>query len=596
MYKCAYDKTIKYISAIGFLLIALFFWAVPVRAEGTAATVNGSSVRVRKAPVDGEVTATLAGGAAVTIIGETTGSDGYVWYQISYIDAAGEAVGYMRADFINKDTQSAGGETDAYVQSLMAGGFPESYCEALLGLHQMYPAWQFVAVDTGLEWADVVAKESVPGRNLVQSAANDARKSTDAAAYDWNTNRWYGYDGEGWVCASPEFIAYCLDPRNFLTQDMIFQFETLEYADYQTKEGVNAILKNTFMSGKYQDTDGKKRSYAATFTKIGKMLAVSPYHLASRCRQEQGVKGTGPLISGTYQGYEGYYNYFNVGAFPTSTASTTVNGLITAKKNGWNSIYGSIAGGSAVVAENYIKRGQNTIYFEKFNVVNSKNLYAHQYMTNVMAAISEGSSMGKAYSNKNQAFVFRIPVYKNMPPEPVTFSDNGSPNNYLSSLSVRGYQLTPVFTGAGTSYSLVVPKDVASVEVEAKAVAPKSTLNGTGKYNLNYGDNTIVVTCTAQNGAVREYTIAIARAAEGTVGSQTPSGSENNGPIALGDLNGDGKISNKDFVLMQKHILGISALEGNAAVAADISGDGKITNKDLVLLQKHILGIATIGG
>lgn len=248
------------------------------------------------------------------------------------------------------------------------------------------------------------------------------------------------------------------------------------------------------------------------------------------------------------------------------------------------------------MAENYIKRGQNTIYFEKFNVVNSKNLYAHQYMTNVMAAISEGSSMGKAYSNKNQAFVFRIPVYKNMPPEPVTFSDNGSPNNYLSSLSVRGYQLTPVFTGAGTSYSLVVPKDVASVEVEAKAVAPKSTLNGTGKYNLNYGDNTIVVTCTAQNGAVREYTIAVARAAEGTVGSQTPSGSENNGPIALGDLNGDGKISNKDFVLMQKHILGISALEGNAAVAADISGDGKITNKDLVLLQKHILGIATIGG
>ena len=39
----------------------------------------------------------------------------------------------------------------------------------------------------------------------------------------------------------------------------------------------------------------------------------------------------------------------------------------------------------------------------------------------------------------------------------------------------------------------------------------------------------------------------------------------------------DGKISNKDCVLMQKHILGISTLDENAAKAADISGDPSIT-------------------
>ena len=46
-------------------------------------------------------------------------------------------------------------------------------------------------------------------------------------------------------------------------------------------------------------------------------------------------------------------------------------------------------------------------------------------MTNLMAAISEGSSMGQAYENKEQAFVFRIPVYQNMPETAVIFTEKG---------------------------------------------------------------------------------------------------------------------------------------------------------------------------
>ena len=93
------------------------------------------------------------------------------------------------------------------------------------------------------------------------------------------------------------------------------------------------------------------------------------------------------------------------------------------------------------MADNYVKKGQNTIYFEKFNVVYTNSLYAHQYMTNVQAAMSEGTNMGKAYTDKNQAFVFRIPVYQNMPESAVTFADKGNPNNWLSSITVDGYCL-----------------------------------------------------------------------------------------------------------------------------------------------------------
>ena len=595
-------------------------------------------------------------------------SAGMNWYSVTLVVGGASYSGWICADYVavngqTSDDQSQGettGVTDSeYEAALAAAGFPASYCSALASLHQKYPNWQFVPVQTGLDWNTVVLNESLIGRNLIQNSVNDARKSTDSQAYNWETNKWYGFDGASWVSASPEYIAYCIDPRNFLNENQIFQFETLEYAGYQNAAGVQSVLSNTFMAGNYTDTDGAVRSYADTFVEIGSNVGVSPYHLASRCKQEQGVRGTSDLISGRYSNYAGYYNYFNVRAFTTGSASAIVNGLEYAKLQGWNSIYKSIAGGSSVVADNYVKKGQNTIYFEKFNVVYTNSLYAHQYMTNVQAAMSEGTNMGKAYTDKNQAFVFRIPVYQNMPESAVTFADKGNPNNWLSSITVDGYALTPAFSGANTSYSLVVPDSAASINVGATAVAGTSTVSGTGNYSLNYGDNTIQITCISQSGDSRTYTLIVARAggsAGGTIqvaddaaitpfypigtyvtgiepgtsastvasgiGTQNctvkilnADGSENTQTVGTGnklavyvgdtlvqqyeivvygDINGDGKVSNLDLVLMQKQILGIESQSGSRLEAANVSKDGGISNKDLVILQKHILGISQI--
>ena len=600
-------------------------------------------------------------------MGELVSAGGMDWYSVTLVVGGASYSGWICADYVavngqTSDDQSQGettGATDSeYEAALAAAGFPASYCSALASLHQKYPNWQFVPVQTGLDWNTVVSNESLVGRNLIQNSVNDARKSTDSQAYNWETNKWYGFDGASWVSASPEYIAYCIDPRNFLNENQIFQFETLEYAGYQNAAGVQSVLSNTFMAGNYTDTDGAVRSYADTFVEIGSNVGVSPYHLASRCKQEQGVRGTSDLISGRYSNYAGYYNYFNVRAFTTGSASAIVNGLEYAKLQGWNSIYKSIAGGSSVVADNYVKKGQNTIYFEKFNVVYTNSLYAHQYMTNVQAAMSEGTNMGKAYTDKNQAFVFRIPVYQNMPESAVTFADKGNPNNWLSSITVDGYALTPAFSGANTSYSLVVPDSAASINVGA-TVAGTSTVSGTGNYSLNYGDNTIQITCISQSGDSRTYTLIVARAggsAGGTIqvaddaaitpfypigtyvtgiepgtsastvasgiGTQNctvkilnADGSENTQTVGTGnklavyvgdtlvqqyeivvygDINGDGKVSNLDLVLMQKQILGIESQSGSRLEAANVSKDGGISNKDLVILQKHILGISQI--
>ena len=546
-------------------------------------------------------------------------------------------------------------------EDLRQKGFPDSYCVRLAPLQEQYPGWDFRPVQTGLDFQAAVAAESTPGKNLVQSKSNDARKSMDPAAYDWTNNKWYGYDGDSWVCASSAYIAYCMDPRNFMDATNIFQFESLNYQPYQNVEGTQNILNNTFMAGNYVNADSTTRNYPNDFVGIGSGLGISPYHLAARCKQEQGTKGTSQLISGTYPGYEGYYNYFNIGAYTTSSASAVQNGLNYARNAGWNTRYKSLQGGSQILHNKYVAIGQNTLYFQKFNVVYAPSLYSHQYMTNVQAAISEGVSMSKAYSNKSQAFVFYIPVYQNMPADPAAFSDSGNGNNWLSGLAVEGYSLTPSFRGDVTEYSLVVGQNVENIIVSATAVAGTSTISGNGGHSLAYGTNVIPVTCTAQNGSQKTYNISVVRkqpSGETTnvvdnvsletnyqLGDTYMTGlqpgeteqdilskitfkncegillnadrSHHEGPVATGnvlaifqngvpvktyevilygDLNGDGKINNSALLLMKEHILETNKLEGDFLVAADLNkaGDG-ITNRDMVLLKKHILSIETIG-
>ncbi len=90
-------------------------------------------------------------------------------------------------------------------------------------------------------------------------------------------------------------------------------------------------------------------------------------------------------------------------------------------------------------------------------------------MGNATAALTEGQSLAKGYSDKNR-FVFKIPVYNNMPSSAVGFDKAGDTNNYLQSLAISGVTLTPAFNGATTSYSAVVSNAISSVTVSADAV------------------------------------------------------------------------------------------------------------------------------
>lgn len=484
------------------------------------ASIKGVGVRVRQAPVEGSIVCQLSSGHPLTVNKETSGSDNYTWYQVSFSYLGSEREGYVRSDLVTlaESEENVAPLGDEEFEKSIAE-FPDGYKNSLRALHAKHPKWKFEAVDTGLEWQSALTAESSVGKNLVSKNSIASWKSTAPQAYNQATNQWYTFDGGSWASASPELIAYYMDPRNFLNESGIYMFEKLDYSDTQTTASVSKMLTGTFMSGEVTDTDGTTFNYAEKFREVGEATGVSPYLLAGRALQEMGIKGNSQSCSGKVAGYEGYFNFFNIGAYAYSGRSATINGLIyaTGSDDGylrpWNTRARSIYGGGKYLAEKYVSKGQNTLYFQKFNVVNRENtLYSHQYMSNIQAASSESSRLQLAYLGDDEVLKFRIPYYRNMPEtlcaKPVSDSN---PNTYLASLSISGGELKPAFSGVTDKYTVTVDPGQETVEIKATAVCSSSSVGGVGTYPIQPGENTLYVGCKAQNGTIKAYTITVYR-------------------------------------------------------------------------------------
>jgi hypothetical protein len=309
----------------------------------------------------------------------------------------------------------------------------------------------------------------------------------------------------------------------------------------------------------------------------------------------------GTASSGTNANYPGIYNFYNIGANDSTTTSAAEKGLKWASGSGsynrpWNTVSKSIINGAKYLAASYIAVGQDTVYTQKFNVTNKANLYSHQYMTNVQSPATEAPKTYSAYSASNildSAMVFKIPVYQNMPSSAVSKpADSGNPNNWLKTLTVDGYALTPTFSvSSTTSYSLIVTDSTSSINIKATTVNSNAKISGIGTINLSPGTNTININVTAQNGSMRTYTLTVVRG-NASQGSTTINGTTTSG--TKGDLNGDGKISAADIVKLQRVIVGLDTQDSNTLALGDLNGDGKISAMDIVKLQRHIVGLETI--
>lgn len=453
--------------------------------------------------------ATVFSGQSVQITGVEEDSLYNIWYQVQLTIGTAVYNGYIEREnlacsdenLLLWEDQNITSQTYRMLDSAASGipadiqHFPVSYQTGLLNLKAQHPNWIFVCLDTGIDWQTAVQEENKNARSLISSSSNIAWKK---APYD---NAWsYPTDG---------ILAYYMDPRNFLTDKHIFQFEFLNYnANYHTESAVQALLNGTFMSGAIPG-DAQGQTYVQAFCRIAQQLNVSPFHLASRVRQEQG-DGKSPLISGTYPSYPGVYNYFNIGATGKGNTEVIENGLKKAANYGWTTRYLSLEGGSNIISKDYIQKGQGTLYLQKFNVskMSPSGLYQHQYMQNIAAPSSEAVSVKKGYAEAgslDNPFVFSIPVYNNMPSapcaQPAALKEVTLSKTALSLKADASAVLTAFIDGKAADTSAVA---FSSSDAKVASVSADGTVTA-----LSAG--TAVISCTVSGGTTASCTVTVTK-------------------------------------------------------------------------------------
>ncbi len=550
----------------------------------------------------------------VQVIGQ---SDSTSWYNIKYTSGGVTKEGWISNPYIRLET----GDDSDFEKYLNDQRFPESYKPYLRQLHTLHPNWQFVALHTGLDWNTVVKNQVTPVyRSMVPASSISSWKSLETGAYNWDKGSWTNFE-PGWVAASSSILEYFLDPRNALVDGgEILQFLSLGYTGYETKAAVENIISGTFMARSELD-------YAQYFIDAGIASGVSPYHLASRSIQEVGING-GTSTKGPY------YNFYNINATGSNPAQA---GVEYAKKMGWDTQEKAIKEGATFISTKYIDKEQDTLYLQKFDVVDGGNgYYWHQYMTNIQAPTNEARNMKKTFPNFNSAnFIFKIPVYLNMPAKAcVKPTSNANPNYLLSSLKVDNYPLTPVFSKSTTTYNIIVPEEVTEINVTASPVMNTTNVNGAGKHQLEKGINEIKITSTSQSGKSTTYTINVSRGKVEYIepspspSPETPSPNpkitsnyktnsskmtgispETNVSNFLKNINVENatiEVLNPDGTRCTGNVgtgTKVQIKQGNKVtkewqvlIYGDNNGDGKINIVDLANIQKHILNVTTLKG
>ena len=310
-----------------------------------------------KPGTDGALKGTFARGKTVTITGVTSVS-GNIWFKVK----VGSSNYYFIAKYIQVTAETA-------------------------------PA----------DAAPVIKKETVK-KTVVAKPEN----LTGTGQISISSGSYIAKDGSNWFNASRDTVAYFIDPRNFLDETRIYMFEDLSYhSEYHTIKVTGKVITGSKLPG-YGFT-------ADIFVNAGKKYSISPIHLAARARQETG--GGSDTIRGVKYNGRVVYNPFNIGAY--SSGNPVSLALKYAYNAGWITQTKAVNGGASFLSSGYISKGQNSVYLQKWNVLNGASKVAtHQYMTNIMAPFYEAATTKSTYASygvSDESLTFVIPVYKNMP-------------------------------------------------------------------------------------------------------------------------------------------------------------------------------------
>lgn len=560
-----------------FIILTIFIFSIPLKVYAATGMIKGTRVNVRVSPNStstslGELNSPTQLPLISTDKFPSTGGSNCDegWYKVTY--NSNEAYVCSKYMIVLDDN---------FENQLL--NFPESYRNKLRILHDARPNWTFVPLLTGLDWQEAVSAESRCGTSYIQTSNPAYIDTSCTSAYPATSS---------WKPASNTAVAYYMDPRNFLEERYIFQFEHLSYNN-NLNTVYPTIAKNTLKNTSfYIFHTNNGLNFEGTLNDAGSAAGVSPSFLAARMRQELGT-GTSlyNLYSGTYtfinetdqavpvtEGTTGYFNFFNYGVTDScaNQRGTTYCGIKYAKNNGWDSVFNALRGGAANIKSSYIDTGKYTGYLQKYNVVptNPNNRYIYQYMTNIVAPSSESSTVYSSYSAAgilNSNFVFYIPVYNNMN-APISNENNGGVDDGVTDPIY--IPINTIVTASGYKYS---DNYIRGINPNTPITTLKNTISAVGG-SVVVKDRTGKVVNEGNIGS--GYTVTISNAEI----------SKSLTAIIYGDTSGDGAVNALDLLQIQKSILGTYTLSQIERIAADTSKNNKVNAEDLLHVQKHILG------
>lgn len=593
------NKSLKY-----FIFLLLCSFPMFVYAKSYYGVITGAGVRVRKDPSSTNYYKMASSGEifnmpdAELLPGNSDCQNG--WYKVNYNESS---IGYVCSNYIKvyekaESTIDGGTPSNDCEREMQQKGFPSSYWSGLCSLKSSHSNWDFVAMTTDttgntIDWNMSVNAESSCGKNYI---------STSNAAYKDSGCTKTG--DSGYYPVSTSAVKYYMDPRNFLNEVNIFMFESQNRNDSVNQESYKTASSKIFGNSYLIQQIPNLTEYIKN---ASNETGVSQTAIASRIKQELGnaklgytypVDGSAlySVVSGnyttrtgwTYNGVsvDNYYNFFNIAAYDGS--DVTKQALIYALNHKWGGTgnqdvdrQAAVTGGSQFLNNKYVGMGQNTAYYQKFNIFPSvtTSRYLNQYMTNIQAPVSESKILYNAYKDAgilDSSFKFYIPVYQGMDSTPTSVEDvenNSNTNNNPTQKS----SVESIVNSAGFRYSNGY---ISKINIGTNVDDIKNALASVGGS----------VSITDASGKE------VSGVAVGTGYRINISGATNETLIAVvyGDVSGDGKINALDLLKVQKQILGTANLNGSYKEAADVSHDGNINALDLLKVQKNILNTGNI--
>ncbi|MFJ7371582.1 S-layer homology domain-containing protein [Lysinibacillus sp. NPDC098008] len=253
-------------------------------------------------------------------------------------------------------------------------------------------------------------------------------------------------DGAGVFTASEALVSYYVHPKSFM-QDSPAYYQFLKLStvvdNLSAKELNEKVLANK----------GNLANMGDAFVQAGIDNTVNAIYLLSHALHETG-NGSSALIKGIEVGLDDNgkpvmvtadnrerltdikttYNAYGIGAID---ADANKYGAERAYSNGWFTVKDAIIGGAAFVKEQYISKGQDTLYKMRWN---PDNPTVHQYATHVRWAEIQAKKIYDLYeligAQKTANLVFDVPNYK------------GQPSTVALPSPAKQYALHPALAGA----------------------------------------------------------------------------------------------------------------------------------------------------